>query len=541
MKLLINTKGILLVLLILSGCASQQEKPVVEVPVWQPYDESAMITTNADHPSGRMRFKHIQSVVSDKNDIWKQLGNQLAGFTEQDYQDLHPMIMEKDIPTIQSFITDGQLTYEQLTKWYLHRIVKFENDTSKHLNAIISINPNAVDEAKRRDQSRSADDHPIFGMPVLLKDNIGFEGLPTTAGAMALMNNDAPDAFIVQRIEEKGGIILGKLNLSEWANFLSDGNPNGWSVVGGQTLNPYGRGEYDTGGSSSASGVSMAANFAVAAVGTETAGSILSPASSNSTVGLKPTIGLLSRGGIVPISSTLDTPGPITRNVTDNAILLDAMTGEDPRDSATKGKTASTTYISKLQSGKIAGTRFGVNQNYYNDTTYAQIPYQRTVELIRTAGGEMIKFEPGNMNYDGFVDLLSADMKIDLPAYFRDYAGTAVSFKTVADVVQYNLQDTVVRIPYGQARFDGIVETNLTEEELIAVRDQLNEAGTNYLEAAMRSQQLDVILSVNNWDAAIAAVAKYPCLTIPMGYTDTGAPIGLTLIGRPMEEEKLLQ
>ena len=541
MKLLVNTKGILLLLLILSGCATQEEKPKTVIAAWQPYDESAMIAANADHPSTRMRFKHVQSVVSDKNDLWKQVGDQIADFSEQDYNNLQSMILEQDIPMIQSFIKEGKLTYEQLTKWYLYRIVKFENDSTKHLNALISINPNAVADAQRCDRARAEGDHPIFGMPILLKDNIGFEGLPTTAGAVALTNNNAPDAFIVERIEAKGGIILGKLNLSEWANFLSDGNPNGWSVVGGQTLNPYGRGKYDTGGSSSASGVSMAANFGAAAVGTETAGSILSPASSNSTVGLKPTIGLLSRGGIVPISSTLDTPGPITRNVTDNAILLDAMTGSDPKDSATDGKTASDTYISQLRSGKLEGTRFGVNKRYITDTTYAQIPYTKAVAVLKTAGGEMMEFEAAGMNYQGFVELLSADMKIDLPAYLSEYADPAVPFRSVADVVEYNLADTLVRIPYGQARFDGIGETELTEEELVALREQLRVAGANVLEDAMKTQELDVILSINNWDAAIAAVAKYPCLTIPMGYTEDGAPIGLTMIARPMEEEKLLQ
>ncbi len=204
------------------------------------------------------------------------------------------------------------------------------------LNSIIAINPDAVSEARKRDKNRSDGDHPIYGMPVLLKDNIGMQGLPVTAGAAALANNMAADAFITERIKEKGGIILGKTNLSEWANYLSSACPNGYSAVGGQSLNPYGRRKLDTGGSSSGSGTAMAANYAAAAVGTETSGSILSPSSANSLVGLKPTVGLLSRAGIVPLSGTLDTPGPMTRTMTDNAILLSALSGEDSTDIVTK-------------------------------------------------------------------------------------------------------------------------------------------------------------------------------------------------------------
>ena len=169
-------------------------------------------------------------------------------------------------------------------------------------------------------------------MPIFLKDNINASGMATTAGAVALQNNITDDAFIVKQLKSKGALILGKANLSEWAYFFCGDCPSGYSAIGGQTLNPYGRRIIDTGGSSSGSGVSVAANFCAAAVGSETSGSILSPASQNSAVGLKPTVGLLSRSGIIPISSTLDTAGPITRNVTDNAIMLDAMFGEDISD-----------------------------------------------------------------------------------------------------------------------------------------------------------------------------------------------------------------
>ena len=303
--------------------------------------------------------------------------------------------------------------------------MKYENDSTAFLNAIIAINPNAVNEARKRDENKSENDHPIYGMPILMKDNINFAGLPTTAGSVALQKNITKDAFIVEKIKENGGIILGKVNLSEWANFLSIINPNGYSAMGGQTLNPYGRRKYDTGGSSSASGVAMAANYAAAAIGTETSGSILSPSSSNSIVGLKPTVGLFSRAGIVPISSTLDTPGPMTRNVTDNAILASAMSGEDPADVATKDNPKNIRYWEELQSESLEGVRFGVNKSFLSDSVYGI-----TVDKIKAAGGVMIEFEPENMDFEGFATLLSADMKIDLPDYLSKYASKEISFKT---------------------------------------------------------------------------------------------------------------
>lgn len=520
----------------MTACEPSPEQPKTIIQPWNPYDESAEIAQNADHESQRMRYKLIQSKVTDKNEVWKNVADQIAYFSEEDYQKLKPLILEQDILTIQSHIESEKLSYESLTQWYLYRIIKYENDSSTFLNAIISINPHAVKEAREKDEKRSTTDHPIYGMPILLKDNINFTGLTTTAGAVALKDNQASDAFIVNRIKAKGGIILGKVNLSEWANFLSIVNPNGYSAMGGQTLNPYGRRKYDTGGSSSASGVAMAANYAAAAIGTETSGSILSPSSSNSIVGLKPTVGLFSRDGIVPISSTLDTPGPMTRNVTDNAILASAMSGEDAKDPATKNNPKGIAYWKNLRESNLQGIRFGVNKQFLSDSIY-----QLSVEKIKDAGGIIIAFEPEKMDFEGFGTLLSADMKIDLPEYLSKHASENVSIKSVVDVVRFNKMDTLIRIPYGQGRFDGILETNLTEEEHQELKKKLHEAGKAFFEQPMSKHNLDVVLSINNWNAGQAAVAKYPCLTVPMGYTESGNPIGLTFIAKPFEEEKLLK
>ncbi len=529
--------ALFLLLAVLFACNPAPKEPVTTITPWTPYDESAELAENATHESIRMQFKLIQSKVTDKNDVWKNIADQIASFSEEDYQQLKPMILDQDIPTIQSHITNGSLTYELLTQWYLYRIVKFENDKDKYLNNIISINPNAVAEAKMKDQSKSDGDHPIFGMPILLKDNVNFAGLPTTAGTYVLKGNEASDAFITTQIKQSGGIILGKTNLSEWANFLCLGCPNGYSAVGGQTLNPYGRKTFDTGGSSSGSGSSIAANYAAAAVGTETSGSILSPSSTHSLVGLKPTTGLFSRGGIVPLSSTLDTPGPMTKSVIDNAILASAMAGgEDPSDPATKGSPTDKTYWEDLKTGTLKGVRFGVNKGFLVDSTYKE-----TVAKIGRLGGILIEFEQPEMDFEGFGTLLSADMRADLPAYLNKYAASDLKLRTVAEIVGYNQVDSLEKIPYGQGRFEGILDADLNEEELIALRKKLNDNGIQFFESIIKENQLDFVLSINNFNAGHAAAAKYPCLTVSMGYTETGEPIGLTFIARPYEEDKLLK
>ena len=523
----------LLLLIILPAC---NQAPVTVIPPWVPYDESEELAENADHQSPKMRYRLIQSKILDKNAIWEDVAPQIRNFSGEDYERLKPFILEQDITAIQSHIRAGDLTYEELTQWYLFRIVKFENDSITALNSIIAINPDAVSEAREKDKNRADGAHPIYGIPILLKDNIGLEGLPTTAGAAAMLNNYSPDAFIVERIKEKGGIILGKTNLSEWANYLSSACPNGYSAVGGQTLNPYGRRRFDTGGSSSGSGAAMAASYAAAAVGTETSGSILSPSSANSVVGLKPTVGLLSRGGIVPLSGTLDTPGPMTRTVTDNAILLSAMCGEDSADAATKDNPKNIDYWIELEQFKLEGLRFGVNRNFLEDTLY-----MLAVEKIVSLGGIAVEFEPEKINLEGFGTLLSADMKVDLPAYLDKYASDDILIRSITDIADFNMADTLVRIPYGQTIFNEMVALEITPEEVLSLKGRLHEEAVRYFDKPMTEMQLDVILSVNNRNAGTAAAAFHPCLTVPMGYRSNGAPAGITFITRPFQEELLLK
>ncbi|MDX9928920.1 MAG: amidase family protein [Bacteroidales bacterium] len=526
-------KTIYLLLLVAFACTP---KPKTVIEQWVPYDESEEIAANADHRSRKMRFVLIQSRVRDKNDMLAQAAPQIKNFSEEEYLSLMPLIFEQDIPTIQLHIKSGALTYEKLTQWYIYRIVKFENDRDRYLNAVIAINPDAVKEARQRDKEAASATHPIYGMPVLLKDNINATGMATTAGAVALQNNHTTDAFIVKQLKAHGAIILGKTNLSEWANFLSANCPNGYSAVGGQTLNPYGRKIFDTGGSSSGSGAAMAANFGAAAVGTETSGSILSPSSKSSVAGLKPTVGLLSRSGIVPISSTYDTPGPMTRNLTDNAIMLSAMTGEDADDPITVGKPWDKKYWEDIETGTLEGLRFGVTAQFMRDSLY-----KLAVEKIAALGGVIVEFVPERLPFERFSMVLGADMKADLAAYLEKYASKEITFRSVAEITDFNREDTINRIPYGQTIFVGMLRQNLAGEELEKTKAALHESGAAYFDKPMTELNLDAVLSTNNSSAGMAAAAAYPCLAVPMGFSEAGEPSSLTFIGRPFEEDKLLK
>ena len=481
-----------------------------------------------------MQFKLFQSKILDMNEVYKPFQDDLARFSEEEYQKLKPLILEQNIPSIQKSIKEGNLNYEKLTLFYLYRIRKFESDSTKSLNAIISLNPNVLNEARKKDKNKNVSVNSIFGMPILLKDNINTKEMATTAGAIILKRNYTKnDAFIVEKLKENGALILGKVNLSEWAYFFCSGCPLGYSAVGGQTLNPYGRGEFETGGSSSGSGVAVAANYAVAAVGTETSGSITSPSSQNSVVGLKPTIGVLSRTGIVPISSTLDTPGPMTKNVIDNAIFMNAMTGFDKMDSASKNIEIN--YLSKDLKLDLKGKKLGVLKSLLTDSIY-----KFTIEKIKKAGAEIIEITPPEISFDGFLTLLNIDMKHDLPKYLKNNADKSLFVKNVKSVVEFNKKDTLLRAPYGQQLFEGIVKDATTLTQLEVIKDKLNSEGLKYLEA-MYTENLDAILSINNYHSGIAAVSKHPTLTVPMGYKKSGEPVSLTFIGKPFSEKKVLE
>ena len=262
------------------------------------------------------------------------------------------------IPQLQNLMDRDRLTSVQLTRFYLNRIKKL----NPMLNAVITVSPRALADARAADRARrNGDDRPLLGMPIIVKDNINTTGMPTTAGSWALAGSSPMDAFIVKRLRAAGAIIIGKANLSEWANFRSIPSSSGWSGIGGQTNMPYVL-DRNPCGSSSGSGVVAAADLAVAAVGTETDGSIVCPSGANAVVGIKPTLGLLSRAGIIPITADQDTAGPMTRNVTDAAVLLGAMTGVDPNDPATAAQRghAFRNYTQFLDRNALRGARIGI-------------------------------------------------------------------------------------------------------------------------------------------------------------------------------------
>lgn len=513
------------------------------VILWTPYNDSAEVAANKTHKLGRMQYKLIQSRVLDKNDIFRPLYQEVSTMPESDYQRLKPLIIGRTIPEIQAGISAGNMSYEELVLFYLYRIYSFELDNTTTLNTILALNRDVVSQARELDkllrEDRKATHHPVYGMPILLKDNINTAGMATTAGAIALQENEVEDAFIVKQLKKHGALILGKVNLSEWAYFLCSGCPVGYSAVGGQTLNPYGRRKFETGGSSSGSGTAMAAEYAVAAVGTETSGSILSPSGQNSVVGLKPTVGLLSRSGIIPISGTLDTPGPMTRNVTDNAILLDAMTGFDSLDSqSVTPKFKDPREKRSTADSALKGKRLGVFRQFLvSDTLYLQ-----TIQKLKQAGALIFEFTPPEVSMDGFISILNLDMKKDLPAYLKVYGNTdgKVTIHSVEEAVAFNREDSLTRIPYGQAVFEGIMADTTSTESLQRIKSRLELSGRSFFDTPMREHQLDAILSVNNTHAGYAAVAKYPALSVPMGYRADGEPVNLTLIGKSFQEEMLL-
>ena len=308
-------KLILTFLILILSCS---DNPII---VWENYDESQEIEDNSNHEISRMRYKRLQSLTKDRNEIFKPFLDFLKSYDISFHNSIKDFIINEDISSIQSHILEGKFNYEDLVKFYLYRIYKFEMDEELYLNSIISLNPEIINEARELDKLNKPD-NLLYGIPILVKDNINVEDMVTSAGASVFKDNLIENnARVIENLKNNNSLILGKLNMSEWAYYFCRPCPVGYSSLGGQTLNPYGRKVFESGGSSSGSGVSIAANFAAASIGSETSGSILSPSSKNSLVGLKPTIGSISRSGIVPISSFFDTSGPMTTNVYDLSLI----------------------------------------------------------------------------------------------------------------------------------------------------------------------------------------------------------------------------
>ncbi len=504
---------------------------------WQRYDESRDLATLAAHENEGMHYILLNSKVLDKNTLWEGFADELNSFGAARYQELKPLILEAGIAELQAAVAVGDLSYEELTTFYLYRIRDIESDDGAYLNGLIALNPQAIERARELDRARASalemDRDPIYGIPVLLKDNVNAEGMATTAGAIALQNNFTGDAFITERLKEKGAIILGKANLSEWAYFFCDDCPSGYSAMGGQTLNPYGRFEFNTGGSSAGSGATIAANYAAVAVGSETSGSILSPSSANSLVGLKPSTGSLSRSGVVPISASLDTAGPMTRSVADAVILFNAMTGYDQADTAMPLLSEDMSLI--YREVEFDGKRLGALDIFADNSFYTD-----ALRLLGENGAAIVDVVMPEYDREGFGELLGVEMVRDLALYLEHHAADGVMIDSVYSLRAFNLADMDARAPYGQAEVDRMVELNYTAEEMEALRARLQNGARAAMEELFENNNLDVLLSVNNNSAGFAALANYPALTIPMGYQEDGRPVGLTLIAPSFSEQLLI-
>jgi amidase len=490
---------------------------------------------NLEHPNARMHFYRLDSPINKIQKWLDPFKKELDNLGHSRYSALELLILEKSIPEIQTSIKEKQLTYEELTLFYLYRIRLLEQQTDTPLNSIISIHPDCLKEAKSRDKMKNnGGEQPLlFGMPILVKDNINTSGVPTTAGAEVLKNNLSSDAFIISNLKKQGAIILGKTNLSEWAYFFCEACPLGYSAMGGQTMNPYGPMKFESGGSSSGSAVAVSANLAVAAIATETSGSILSPSSLNAVVGMKPTVGSLSRSGIIPISSTLDTPGPIAKNAVDMAILYNGMLGKDTRDSSSF--EAAMISITELNNATLMNKRIGVIRSLLEDSIYGH-----TIDLLEGYGAEIVAIDLPSIELNGFITLLNQDMKLALPMYLKNDANSNVEAREIEDIIEYNNQDPSNRAPYGQKLFENMVNDKTNFNFSQNIKNELLEKGKRFF-ASVWEQNLDAIVSIDNRHAAYAALGFNPCIVVPMGYKNDGQPTGLTFIGQQGSDSNLLK
>ena len=504
---------------------------------WERYDESVDLATLAAHENEGMHYQLLLSKVLDKNTLWEPFVNELDAFGHEYYESLKPLILDQPIKEIQRAVAEGSLSYETLATFYIYRIREIETDNTRYINAVITLNSNALSRARmldeQRRQGRAIAPDSIFGIPVLLKDNVGAAGMATTAGAVALQHNFTANAFITDRLMENGAIILGKANLSEWAYFFCEDCPSGYSAMGGQTLNPYGRFEFGTGGSSSGSGAATAANFATVAVGSETSGSILSPASANSLVGLKPTTGSLSRSGVVPISAPLATTGPITRAIADAVILFNAMAGFDENDKAMPLLSADLSLM--YRTVDLDGKRLGALESFADNAFY-----QEALKILSENEASIVDVTINYERKEGFSDLLGSEMVRDLALYMEAYSAEEVEIDSITSLRKFNEMDLDLRAPYGQELVDMMDELELAPEDAESLRDELQSNAKGALEYLFTEFELDVLLSINNRHANIAALANYPALTIPLGYEATGRPVGLTLIAPSFQEQALI-
>ncbi|MFX1310437.1 MAG: amidase [Promethearchaeota archaeon] len=472
---------------------------------------------------------------------------------------------EYTIDEIQSRMEKGELSSKKLTEMYLTRIQEIDKKGPK-LNAIIEINPEAMKLAKILDEERKNKSirSPLHGIPVIIKDNINtLDKMQTTAGSLAFKGHIASeDAFIVKKLRDAGAIILAKANLSEWANFRSTRSTSGWSSRGGQTLNPYAL-DRNPCGSSSGSAVAVAANLCSVSIGTETDGSVICPSHINSIVGIKPTIGLVSRTGIVPISHNQDTAGPMARTVRDAAILLSVIVGIDPDDSSTSKHNYDipSDYTKFLDPNSLRGARIGVARNYFGKNDLIDTLIEQAIEKMKELGSEIIDpVEIKNLNdlREHEFQILLTDFKHDLNEYIAKYSPIN-SIKNLDDLIKFNIKHQDEVMPYFKqelftmANEKGPITSDEYKDALEKCHYLAREEG---IDAVLKEHQLDAIIAPSGGTAwlidyingdhstggssSIAAVAGYPNITVPAGYV-YGLPVGISFFTGAFQEVKLLK
>lgn len=469
---------------------------------------------------------------------------------------------EITIRQLQDLYVSGERSAEQVTTDYLFRIEQLDR-RGPMLNSIIRINPNALQEARVLDEERKAGHirGPLHGIPVVVKDNLNTKDMPTTAGARALQNSIPPaDSWLVQRLHEAGAIIIAKANLSEWANFRSRPSSSGWSGVGGQTRNPYVL-DRNPSGSSAGSGAAASANLCVIAIGTETNGSIMSPSTRNGLVGLKPTVGLISRSGIIPISATQDTPGPMARTVEDVAVSLGQLVGSDPADTATiagDGKRLSD-YTPFLKMDGLKGKRLGVLRRSMGFHGKTDSLFRQALRDIQAQGAELVDldFTIGNDVGQASFQVLLYEFKAGVNGYLATL-GDDAPVKNLAAIIAYNKLDSLGLRYFNQALLEqSQAKGDLTEKTYRDARAlMLKATREDGIDKLLKEFHLDALLSptgapagFTDWingdhqvggSSTLAAVAGYPSLTVPMGFVEA-LPVGISFTAGAWQEPVLLE
>jgi amidase len=471
---------------------------------------------------------------------------------------------EATIDQLQEKMKSGLMSSELLTRKYLRRIEQIDNN-GPELHAVIEVNPDALTIARQMDEERKSGKvrGPLHGIPVLIKDNIDTgDHMQTTAGSLALVGHPAPDdAFIVQKLREAGAVLLGKTNLSEWANFRSNKSSSGWSGRGGQVHNPYCL-DRSPCGSSSGTGVAVSANLCAVGIGTETDGSIVCPSGINGIVGIKPTVGLWSRDGIIPISHSQDTAGPMARTVKDAAIMLGLMAGSDTNDpniDLINGKFIND-YTKFLDTDGLKGARIGIAANYLGFSAEVDQLIKDAVVLIKEQGGEVIeniKFENNEQWSRAEWQVMISEFKAGLNAYLKTRQGLKVS--SLAELIAFNTENAQTELQwFGQEVFEEAEKTDGLEEPVYVEalkksRVMTREQGIDQL---MEAHQLDALIAPTNGPAWVidwvngdhfgggssepAAISGYPSITVPCGFVH-GLPIGISFFGKAWSEATLIR